>query len=291
MQPAVNPALPAKRSADGGAGYVVRTLIALDRLAARSMTPGELAEVLGVNRRTAVRLMEVMTSAGWAEPEAENPGRFQLTPRIVTRAGELMARSNLVRVAAPIVRRLRDQLDESSHLAVPARGAVIQVLDEPSSQPLAVTMRMGERVPIYCSAIGKAVAAFRPDVVEAALVMGLSGFTPNTRVTPVALYSELENVRALGYAIDNEEMYAGTRCIAAPVRTGLGEVVAAIGISGPTVRLLPERVAEYAAVVLNAASALSAALGYMPDGQADAVQDAQFSDVFVSGGARPARVG
>jgi IclR family acetate operon transcriptional repressor len=110
------------------------------------------------------------------------------------------------------------------------------------------------------------LAAFQPELLEAALVLGLPMFTPNTRITAAALETELADVRRRGFAVDDEEMYAGTRCIAAPVRNGLGQAVAAIGISGPTVRITAERVPEYARVVVEAAVELSSALGYLADG-------------------------
>jgi DNA-binding IclR family transcriptional regulator len=234
----------------------------MEYLAREPASPDELAQALGVHRRTALRLLQVMQEAGWTEPDPEDQRRVHLSTRIISVAGEVLSRSDLVQAGIPYVRQLRDLLGESSHLAVPSDGWAVHVIEQPSTQPLNVAARVGDRVPIHASAVGKVIAAFRPDQLERAVERGLERFTPNTVTTPELLAIEISRILSQGYAVDDAEISPDTRCIAAPVRNGLGEVVAAIGISGPAVRLTRDRVEGYAQHVISIAAALSYTLGY-----------------------------
>lgn len=255
---------------DAGPGYVRRALIAIDLLSHESLTADELALQLGVHRRTAIRLIDVMTEAGWVELDGDAGRAVRLTTRVLSVAGEVMRRNDLISLGTPVVRRLRDHVDESSHLAVISQGSVVNIIEEPSIHPLAVTQAVGNRVPVYCTAVGKAIVAFHPELLESVLASGLVRYTPNTLTTPEALGRELDRIRRDGWAVDDAEMYPDTRCVAAPVRDAFGRVVASLGSSGPAVRVTRDRAESIARVVLEEAALLSAALGYAPssDGRA-----------------------
>ena len=244
-----------------GPGYVQRTLIALDLLSDRSMSTAELASALAVHRRTASRLVDVMRQSGWIEDDPEDSPRLRLSLRALTVAGKLMARMDLVRIATPFVTSLRDRINESSHLAVPSDGWVVPVVDKWSTHAIAYRSKLGERTYIHASAVGKAVAAYNAEQLGIAVRRGLPRFTPWTITDVDRLEEELAEVRARGYAIDDRENQPEIRCIAAPVRDGLGNVVGAVGVSGPIVRVTTEAVPDLAAIVLEEARRLSHALG------------------------------
>jgi IclR family transcriptional regulator, KDG regulon repressor len=249
---------------DAGPGSVLRTLVALDLLSHQPASPDELAAALGVHRRTARRLIDVMSGEGWVEPDLDDPRRIRLSTRIISVAGEVLQRTDLVQSGGRYVRQLRDRLQESSHMSVPTDGWAVHVVEVPSTQPLNVAAKVGTRVPIYASAVGKAMTAWLPEQLELAVQRGLERFTPNTLTTRESLAREMARTRDRGYAVDDAELYPDTRCIAAPVRTGFGTVVAALGISGPAIRITLDRVEAYAVEVVAAADQISAALGYHP---------------------------
>jgi len=248
---------------EAGPGYVRRALVAIDLLSRESLTADDLALQLGVHRRTAIRLIDVMAEAGWVEPDGDGGRAVRLTTRVLSVAGEVMRRNDLISLGTPVVRRLRDRVDESSHLAVISQGSAVNIIEEPSIHPLAVTQAVGNRVPIYCTAVGKAIAAFHPELLDAVLATGLTRHTPNTLTTPEALERELDRIRRDGWAVDDAEMYPDTRCVAAPVRDAFGRVVASLGASGPSVRVTRDRAESIARIVLEEAESLSAALGYI----------------------------
>src|SRR5260370_39228498 len=117
--------------------------------------------------------------------------------------------------------------------------------------------------PAYCTGVGKALLAFQPDsVVEAVCRQGLTRHTPNTLTSPRRLREELAHVRAAGYALDNMEHELGVRCIAAPIRTHTGAVIASLSISGPATRIRTEDVPQLAERVKEVAGKLSTQLGH-----------------------------
>jgi IclR family acetate operon transcriptional repressor len=203
-----------------------------------------------------------MTLAGFVQRDAHDSQRFALTTKIVTVAGALMLRLDIVKIGYPYVTSLRDRTKEASHLALPSQGTAVQVIQETSFHRLSVKPRVGEQTPMHSSAVGKALAAYLPEEAKAAIRMGLPRFTERTITSRQAFHRELDAVRKRGYAVDDEEMDLGTRCVAAPVRDGLGQVVASIGVSGPSVRMTPQALPKIATMVNDEAVRLSKALGY-----------------------------
>jgi len=245
-----------------GPGHVRRTLLALDVLAAGSPSVDELAAALGVHRRTAVRLLDVLLESGWAEADGPDPPRWRLTNKLVGVAGQLLSRTNLIDAGAPFVKAIRDRLDETSQLAVAAQGMALILYEEKSFQPLAVQNSQGSRVPLYCSAVGKALAAHLPEQAELAIRHGLIRYRPNTIADAEGFAAELERVREQGYAVDAAEQFADIGCVAAPVHSGLGHVVASIGMSAPAARITSEHLGQYARVVMEEAARMSVSFGY-----------------------------
>jgi IclR family transcriptional regulator, KDG regulon repressor len=101
-----------------------------------------------------------------------------------------------------------------------------------------------------------------PRDVEDALAAGLAPRTPRTETNPRSLRKALEQVRALGYAMEDEQSEMGMRSIAAPIRDAEGRVVAAVGIAGPMQRLDDAAIARFAPLVVNTAHVISARLGF-----------------------------
>jgi len=123
---------------------------------------------------------------------------------------------------------------------------------------LGVTNWVGLAVPLHCSAVGKVFLAFD----AAALPKGrLEQRAPRTITTRQRLARDLEAVRSHGYAVADQELEPGLVAIAAPVQRADGEVVAALSISGPSVRLDADRIEQVAALLITEARGMSEALG------------------------------
>jgi IclR family KDG regulon transcriptional repressor len=150
------------------------------------------------------------------------------------------------------------------HMGILEGDSAVYVLKIESRYTIRMFSRVGRRVPLYCSALGKVLLAFSgPAEREAGLAgVGFVPFTPKTITTRAALDAELEMIRARGFARDDEEHEEGIRCIGAPVLDYRGEVVAALSASWPSFRYEKGDEANEASKVVAAAARISAILGH-----------------------------
>ena len=124
---------------------------------------------------------------------------------------------------------------------------------------------LGSRAPAHCTSVGKALLAYQPpEIVKQVLDLGLKRYTANTISDPQKLMDELAQIRTRGYAIDDEEIEAGLRCVAAPIRDHSGQVVAAISVAAPVQRMTKKTVQATIPSVQASAESISRRLGYLP---------------------------
>jgi IclR family acetate operon transcriptional repressor len=119
---------------------------------------------------------------------------------------------------------------------------------------------------MHASGVGKALLAQMPDERVRAVLhrRGLTRFTAHTLTTAADLFRDLAAIRVRGWAIDDEERTLGMRCVAAPIFNEYGEAIAGVSLSGPTVRVTPERAAELGPLVKRAAANITASIGGLP---------------------------
>jgi IclR family transcriptional regulator, KDG regulon repressor len=222
----------------------------------------ELAERLGLHKSTVHRFMVNLDAAGLVE---RNPrtGRYRLGLRIFELGGLVMQQMNLWDEALPFLEGLVHDTGETGHLAVLDGGEAIYIERVEARRALRVPSAIGRGYPAHATNLGKVLLAdLARERVEAIVAdRGLAAYTPHTITDLPRLEAELERIRALGYAVDNEEYDEGLRCIGAPVRDHSGHVVAALGIGGPVTRITPDRVDPLAELVMTAARGLSRRLG------------------------------
>jgi len=222
----------------------------------------ELAKRLGVAKSTVHRLSVTLVADGMLEQNPDT-GKYRLGMALF-RLGSLVRRRMIMsNEARPLLRDLREKVNETVHLAVLDGSEIMYVFNLESTQAIRMRSDVGVRKPAYCTAEGQAILAFQPaEVLERVVRDGLSPRTPQTITDPLALKKVLEAVRLRGCAIEDEESELGMRCIAAPLRNDAGEVVAAIGLAGPVSRLSKKALATFIPHVIETAAAISARLGH-----------------------------
>jgi IclR family transcriptional regulator, KDG regulon repressor len=222
----------------------------------------ELAERLGLHKSTVHRFMVNLDAAGLVERNPRS-GRYRLGLRIFELGGLVMQQMNLWDEALPFLEGLVHDTGETGHLAVLDGGEAIYIERVEARRALRVPSAIGRGYPAHATNLGKVLLADLPPerVEEIVAERGLAAYTPNTITELEQLEAELDRIRAVGYAVDNEEYDEGLRCIGAPVRDHSGHVVAALGIGGPVTRITPDRVDELAELVMTAARGLSRRLG------------------------------
>jgi DNA-binding IclR family transcriptional regulator len=212
----------------------------------------ELAETLKVDKGSASRLVATLARYGYAEKD-EVTRRYHLGPQVVGLSRSVLTRLPLREAAKPYLRQLMERTGECAHLAVPAQGRVLYIDQVASPATLRVNAEVGTMNPLHCTALGKALLAFG----DVEIPTKLERFTPRTIKSKRALQDHLVEIRLIGYAVDDEEFDPGVRCIAVPVFDFRGKAIGAIGISGPSTRITPERLPQLAVIVVEIGQALS----------------------------------
>jgi DNA-binding IclR family transcriptional regulator len=222
----------------------------------------ELAKKLGVAKSTVHRLAVTLVTDGMLEQNPDT-GKYRLGIALFRLGSLVRQRMTMSSEARPLLRDLREKVNETVHLAVLDGSEIMYVFNLESTQAIRMRSDVGVRKPAHCTAEGQAILAFQPpEVVERVVREGLARRTPQTVTDPQALKKVLDAVRARGCAIEDEESELGMRCIAAPLRNDAGEVVAAIGLGGPVSRLSKKALSTYIPHVIETAAAISARLGH-----------------------------
>jgi IclR family acetate operon transcriptional repressor len=172
-------------------------------------------------------------------------------------------RKDLPAIARPVMNRLRDQCGETVNLGV-LDGAQIRYVDVCESPArIRLAERVGGRDYLHCTALGKAHLAFLPPQQASELLRsgGMPRLTSRTITAVSAMKAELARVRKTGYAVDDEESMLGAYCVGVPIIGENDVPVAALSVSGPTVRFNHRALAQTARALLNAAAEIRARIG------------------------------
>ncbi|HEY4004514.1 MAG TPA: IclR family transcriptional regulator [Pseudonocardia sp.] len=231
------------------------TLLTAFRGGDDELSLAELHRRTGIAKPTAHRLLGEL--AGWDVVE-RTPTGVRLGLRLFE-LGHLVPRQrDLAEAAAPLLADLFEATHETVHLAVADGVEVVYLQKLVGPQGPTVPSRVGGRMPLHCTGVGKALLAFGPPgLVRRVLAGGLDRRTPRTLAAPGLLAAELARIRDRGVAFEYEESTVGITCVAAPVLDGTGTAVAAVSITGWVNRLDPDR---FAPAVRTAALGLSRAL-------------------------------
>jgi IclR family KDG regulon transcriptional repressor len=228
-----------------------------------------LAKHLRVAKSTAHRLASTLVAEGVLE-QNEHDGKYRLGLALFELGSLVRRKMDITEEAKPHLKALAERTGETLHLAVLDHNSVLYINIIESQRAIRMGHKIGARAPVHCTAIGKALLAFRTqDAIDALFQHGLTAHTANTITTAEALNAELASVRARGYALEDEESEAGLRSVAAAVRNHNGDVVAAIGIAGPVHRVTRKTLLAYARELVDACDAVSQRLGYQLIGQFD----------------------
>ena len=160
--------------------------------------------------------------------------RFSLGVKVIELAGSFLEKSDLRNETQVVLKDLAERSGETIHLAVPSGVEVVYIAKVESSHALAMFSHIGARLPMYCTALGKAILAFsKSEQLQLVFSQPLIRRTNNTITSPDALIAELDVIHSRGYAIDNEENEPGIRCVGAPIIDYTATPIAAISISAP----------------------------------------------------------
>jgi len=225
------------------------------------LTIDEAAAHTHIAKSSVYRLLCTLVDTGILNFEPES-GRYFLGAQYFQLAAS--AEPDIKRVAEPFMRRLWMQVQETINLGVLNAGEVLFLSRIVSPHPFRLEMSTGGRSPLYCTALGKAMAAHLPwDQVERILQeRKMQRLTSKTITNPRKFSDEMAKIRSIGYAVDDEEVVEGGRCVASAIFNAESRVAGALSVSGPATRISTARVPELASALKDTCSGISERLGF-----------------------------
>ncbi len=240
------------------------SLLEVVGISEKELTLTEIAKNLDMHKSTAFRLLSTLENNGFISKDTST-GKYKLGLKILRLAGELLDNIDMRKIARPILEQLVEECNETAHLVVLERNNIIYIDKVEGCNTIRLYSRIGVQGFAHSTSAGKVLLAFLPERKLKNLILEteLPKRTPKTIVDYETLMEHLEIVRKQGYAIDDIENEDGVRCVAAPVRNHLGQVVAAVSVAGPCNRISKERIEECLAnKVMASAETISRLLGY-----------------------------
>lgn len=223
----------------------------------------ELAQATNMSKSTVHRIVATMLRRGYVEKTLE--GRYTIGPKMFHTLSYHINSLELQTEAKPVLAVLKRVLGLTSHLGILDGAYVSYIEKEGADWGDEVYTEVGYRSPAYCSSMGKCLLAClsRAELEEALYGFEFKAHTPNTFTSKAVFVKYLHQVRAQGWAMDDEEYELGHRCVAAPVFNYRGDAVAAVGVSGTPDTMPDERIDFIAEQVKLAAGRISERMGYV----------------------------
>src|SRR5260221_1833998 len=249
---------------DGGVQSVDRALLIIETLAEddEGYRLSDLSVRPGLSPSTVHRLLATLEKRRFVQFDRYE-SKWHVGAQSFAVGATFARRRNFVAQAMPYLRKLRDRTRETANLAVVDDESIIVLTRMESREIMRSLTKVGGRVAMVASGVGKAVLATYADADVNAIIRhhGMPRLTEKSIVRPGELFRELEKVRRQGYAIDDEEACMGLRCIAAVVYNDCSEPLAAISVSGMTSRITDARLPALGETVREVAAELTLSLG------------------------------
>lgn len=225
-----------------------------------AMTINQIARLSEIPLSSLYRVMNTLTALGFVNKDPTTR-TYSLGLKLLYLGNQVKRQLPIIKIVRPFLERLTEETGETSNLVIEERGEAIYVERVDSPNPLRITHMIGRKAPLHATGVGKCLLAWKDtqEVIRIINKYGMPRLTQYTISNLNDLLEELQRVRERGYASDMEECEIGIRCVSAPIFLG-EEVIAAISISGPSIRLTEERIASYASLVCKTAEEISSIL-------------------------------
>ena len=218
----------------------------------------------GLHKSTSFRLLEALCQHGLVEFNPET-SRYRLGLGLFELGMAAVTRLDVSQCAPPILEALATETGESASLGIFDNRDVIHILRVESTHPLRLPSLAGRRSPAYCTGIGKAILAHLDPLRLKTYLdeVKLDPRTPRTITDADTLRQDLRRIRSRGWSLDDEEIFPGLRCVAAPIFGLDGRVVAGVSVAGPTSRMPKDSLQRFTGSVVEAAGQISRRLGHL----------------------------
>jgi PcaR/PcaU/PobR family beta-ketoadipate pathway transcriptional regulator len=231
----------------------------------------ELVKISGVRKTSCFRILQTLTRSGFAVKDKDTCGYF-IGPKMISIGLAALGSRDVRELALPFMKEIRKKTGTTVNLGILNGHDVIFVERLQSAHIVETNLRVGSRLPVQLSSMGKTILAYLPEAeLEAVLKqIRLEKKTEKTITSIAALKSELSKVREKGFALNDEELETGLFAIAVPLLNHAGVAVAAMNISFPLMRHSREEAMKvFCPMILDAGREISAMMGFHLDDTAD----------------------
>ncbi|HEX7927114.1 MAG TPA: IclR family transcriptional regulator, partial [bacterium] len=221
-----------------------------------------LTQEVGQSKTRVFRILSTFEECGYVVRDPA--GSYKLGPRLAALSNGSVKFEQLRWRAVPPLQSLAEATGETAHVGILHGAQVVTVQLVDGHHVVRMHGTLGKRSPAHASSLGKVLLAYfpEPEIDEFLRSADLKPVTPNTVIDPAEFRRNLQEIRALGYALDNEELELGLRCVAAPISDHTGAVVASVSVSAPANRLsMADAANKLAPQVKEAGRAISRMLG------------------------------
>lgn len=255
---------PRKTDRDLGDGKSI--VVALDRglraLIFLADSGGATLTEISLNTNTPVatthRILATLRQRGMAQYD-DATGKWTIGPQAYRVGATYRESHNLLEVALPVLQAISKETGETSNLAIEDNGELVYLIQVESENPIRASMKNGAANHLNTSGVGKVILAYMPKSRLHHILQSthLARQTPNSITERTDFIAELARIRQQGWGLDNEERFAGMRCVAAPVFDPAGSIIAGVSISGPSARFPDEALKDLSQCVIRAAQEIT----------------------------------
>jgi len=205
----------------------------------------ELSNRLNLHKNNVFRLLATLETKGYIEQNKATEN-YRLGVKSLELGQAFIKQLGFVRPLKPFLEEIVEKCNETAYLGIIRQNSAMYLDAEEANQIVKVANRIGSRLPIHCTAIGKAQVAYtsEEELEKLGILDNMERFTPNTIVDKAKFMKNLKEVAKRGYALDNEEYDLGVSCVGVPLRDYTGRVVGGISVSGPSYRMTDKLLKE-----------------------------------------------
>lgn len=217
------------------------------------LTMSQIAVMVDIHKSTVHRLLATLEEKHFVERNATT-GLYRLGINVLHMAYLTLGQNDLRRIAHPFLIHLKDQFRETVNISILDGGNMVflDVLESPQRVKLAAAI--GQRLPAFCTASGKAYLAFASDeLVDEVLGHGMQRFTEMTIITREKFLKNRKEIREMGYAFSIQEFEEGINAVAAPILNKKTDPIAAIAVAGPSYRLSRDTITKIGPILQDTA--------------------------------------
>lgn len=244
---------------------VQRAIQVLGLIAERPSSIEQVASFMGTHRSTALRTLQVLEAEQMVARDAHHV--FRLGRRVISLANAALENIDLRTVAAPFLTKLSHEVEHTIHLAMFEADTVVYIDKREARQTVRMYSRIGNRAPLHCTGVAKAIVAFLPAEDQDRIVGGIDFVvhTENTLASPEEYLEDLRATRERGYAIDNLEHEPWVNCIAAPVFEASRSVLGSVSITTTTLSCDYDTLLTMVPTLFETSRGISREFGWIDD--------------------------